>query len=134
MRVLLIDRTIGNWYSLGLASGLRSRGVETVLGGPAKFDNSYDVVPVYPRAEVRGHRVAKLCDTAPGILMMRRLLRGFKPDVLHVQWASALDVLYVHLARRMTSAKIVFTVHNPEKRSESDADPWQLRLLPLTDS
>src|SRR5436305_718150 len=133
MRVLLIDRAIGNWYSLGLANGLRAHGVNVLLGGPARLDEQFDLVPVYPRGDVRGQRLAKLYDTVRGLMRMLSTLRRFRPDVLHVQWASALDLLYVRLAKKISNPVVVFTVHNPAQRSDSDADAWQHRLLPLTD-
>ena len=34
MRVLILDRSVGNPYSLGLASGLRGLGEEKTVGGP----------------------------------------------------------------------------------------------------
>jgi glycosyltransferase involved in cell wall biosynthesis len=133
MRVLLIDRAIGNWYSIGLANGLRAHGIDVLIAGPAKFEDSVDVVPVYPRGGVRGQRLAKLYDTAPGVAKMLNVLRQFRPDVLHVQWASALDLLYVRLAQAISKPRVAFTVHNPAPRGDSDIDSWQPRLLPLTD-
>jgi glycosyltransferase involved in cell wall biosynthesis len=141
MRVLLIDRTLTNGYTLGLAAGLRENGVHTVVGGPAAFrwegrDGIGAVTAVYARYGMRRRWVAKAADLPGAVARMAALLARFKPDVVHLQWASALDHVYARAARELIGAVVVFTVHNPRMRAQvrTEVDSWLQRTLPLADA
>lgn len=121
MRVLLVDRSVGSTYTLGLVSGLEEIGVQSILAGPAGFP---DVLPVMPRSGHRGNFGRKAADLPIGLGRLVHALRAFRPDIVHVQWSAPFDVLVARIARRLTSAPLVFTAHNPD-----DAIPRQLRLV-----
>jgi glycosyltransferase involved in cell wall biosynthesis len=135
VRVLLLDRGLGNPYSLGLASGLRSAGAQVALGGPVAKP-APDAFAVYPRYGMRGQRMSKAFDVPRAVLELARLVRRFRPEIVHFQWASALDLAYARLLRRLTRARLVFTVHNPIVRAGDEAPGLirQARLLGLADA
>lgn len=119
MKVLILDRSIGNGYSLGLASGLRAAGAQVALAGSAR-SGAADVHPVYPRAGVAGQRPRKALDLAFGALRLAVLLWRFRPDVVHAQWAASIDLAYVRFARAVSGGPVVYTAHNPIARLGED--------------
>ena len=119
MNVLILDRAVGNGYSLGLAAGLRATGVNVVLGAAAASgaDRAY---PVYPRAGVAGRRLRKSLDLVSGVVRLLAIVLRLKPDVVHVQWPTSLDLAYLRLVRVFSRASIVYTAHNPVPRLGED--------------
>lgn len=115
MRVLLLDRAVGNPYSRGLAQGLTQAGVSVRLAGPAQCP-SEGILAVFPRSGVVGHRCRKLLDLIAGAARFLRAMVSFQPHVLHVHWEQPLDVLYAWLGW-LSGARIVYTAHNPGPRS-----------------
>jgi len=134
VRVLLVDRSITNGYVLGLARGLRVNEVEVLVGGPAHYGEP-TVLPLYPRVGVPGKRVSKLSEAVGGMFRFQHLLVSRRPDFLHVQWPTDLDVAYAVLAKRIFRVPLAYTVHNPTGRvNQPEPHPTnQRRLISLAD-
>jgi len=114
VRVAVLDRNMGiNPYAFGLAEGLRETGHEVLLGSAAGsgVDGSR---AVYPRTGVGGRKARKLAEALAGLAEAVRCLRPFRPDVVHFQWTSPLDLLLqAALSRAVPDAAFVVTVHRP---------------------
>jgi peptidoglycan/xylan/chitin deacetylase (PgdA/CDA1 family) len=112
MRVAVLDRNMGvNRYALGLAEGLRESGHEVLIGTAAGAG-----IPaahaVYPQAGVGGRHARKLVEVATGVAEAIRCLCAFRPDVVHYQWTSPLDLLLqTAVSRAVPAAASVVTVH-----------------------
>jgi glycosyltransferase involved in cell wall biosynthesis len=120
VRVLILDRTVqSSPQALGLADGLRANGVEVLVGGPAGFVQR-GVVQVYPRPGGQGQRVKQLVELATGGYRLLRLLRGFRPDVVHFQWARPVDYALARVTRLAWRGPLVFTSHVPVERIPGD--------------
>lgn len=111
MRMLLLDRGVGNPHQLGLATELSSGSDTCLVGGPRAFEHPL-MHGVFPRSLVRGHRLLKLLDVPPAVSTFSRLLRRYRPDVLHVQWPGTLEGHYARRGLRFGTA-LVYTVHEP---------------------
>jgi glycosyltransferase involved in cell wall biosynthesis len=117
MRVAVLDRNMGvNPYSLGMAEGLRELGHSVLIGTAAGVANGH---AFYPRAGVEGRRARKLAETAAGMARAARMLRAFRPDVVHLQWTDSLDRLAQSVARAAApDAASVVTVHRLGGRTQ----------------
>ena len=129
MRVLIFDRGTATHYTVGLAMGLRRAGAEVLIAGPPNSSEPY-VVPVYPRAMVAGHSTAKAVEALKGAVNWWRLVRRWRPDVLHFQWSRLPNYAMARMSSRLIGAPVVLTVHNPVSRGE----PWQSEMVLAADS
>jgi glycosyltransferase involved in cell wall biosynthesis len=125
MRVLLLDRAVENPYTLGLAEGLSARGVDVTIGGP-KDAGHHGVVPVYPSLRAVRSTSAKAREGATALAAFLRQLRSFQPDVVHFQWLTRPDLLYLALARTLRRP-VVLTVHEPASRAGGETAEWRRR-------
>lgn len=134
MRVLLTDHHLASGYTLGLASGLRANDVEVRIGAQAKSGDP-SVTAIYPRSWVQMQRFRKTLDAAIGAFSFQRLLATMRPDVLHLQWPTPLDLVYALEAKRIWRMPIVYTVHNPVNRvgDVGRGPAIQERLIDLAD-
>jgi glycosyltransferase involved in cell wall biosynthesis len=131
VRVLMLDRGVANPYSRGLVGGLRSIGADVVLAGPAGFEDE-NVVPVFSRAGVPGQKVSKGLDGVVGVGNLARVLAELRPNVLHFQWGTFHNYAMARTLRPLTSAALVFTVHNPTARDTGYR--WQPSMIALADA
>jgi glycosyltransferase involved in cell wall biosynthesis len=112
-RVLLVDRgATGNPHALGLAAGLRGHGHEVRIGGPAA-EPAEGMTAVFPRGDVKGHRIAKGASVPAALARFRSLVEEFRPDVVHFNWPTPVDDVYRRWVRGRTSSAIVYTAHEP---------------------
>lgn len=134
MRVLLTDHQLASGYTLGLAMGLRTDGVEVCIGAPAKTGVS-SATAIYPRSGVPKQRIRKACDGIMGTARFQRLLAIRRPDVLHIQWPMVEDAAYAIEAKRLYRLPLVYTVHNPVRRINDygRGATIQSRLIRLAD-
>lgn len=141
MRVLLIDHSLLNGYTLGLAGGLHANGVQVWVGGPANSGEQplpgeeQRVTAIYPRSGVPGQRARKAGEAAIGAASFPCLLASARPDICHLQWPTALNATYALLAKRLSRIPLVYTVHNPTGRVK-EPEPHQEtqdRLIALAD-
>lgn len=125
MRVLLLDRAVENPYTLGLAQGLSARGVNAVIGGPRDCAH-LGIDPVYPalRAERRGP--AKAAEIAGALHAFVRVMRHFRPDVVHFQWFTRPDVLYLGVVKSLR-CPAALTVHEAVSRAGGETAAWRRR-------
>jgi glycosyltransferase involved in cell wall biosynthesis len=115
-RVLLMDRGVtGNPHALGLAAGLRAHGLDVRIGGPAA-DPAEGMTAVFPRGDVKGHRIAKGASLPAALRRFRSLLEEFRPDIVHFNWPTPLDGLYRRWVRGRGPSAIVYTAHEPLRR------------------
>jgi glycosyltransferase involved in cell wall biosynthesis len=132
MRVLLGDRALISGYTLGLAAGLRSSGVEAWIGGPADLaDNGVTVL--YPRADSVDRRLLKICEGLTGTARCHQILARH-PHLLHLQWPTTLDATYALAAKRVYGIPLVYTVHNVGRAT--DPAPYEImqrRFIALAD-
>jgi glycosyltransferase involved in cell wall biosynthesis len=119
MRVLVVDRGVLNPYSVGLVRGLRSLNVSSELAGPSGSQHE-GIHPVFPRYGVRGQRFRKAAEAPAGLARFLGVLIRYRPQVVHFQWATRMDLVYFYLVSRLSNAAIAFTVHNPAPRSEAE--------------
>ena len=131
LRVLIFDRTAStNPYSRGLADGLGRLGAKVTVAGPARGPDG--VMPLYPRAGMRGHRLAKAMDGIIGVGRLALLVANDRPDVLHFQWATSYNYAIAQTLKRLTGARTVFTVHLPEPRI--GVSRWQRLMVRDSDA
>ena len=116
-RVLIFDRSLSNHYSVGLAIGLRNLGADVRIAGPRSSTESF-VVPVYPREGISGRKPAKAVESLNGAAHWWRLVRRWRPDVLHFQWSGLPNYALARASLKLTAAPLILTVHNPVPRGE----------------
>ncbi len=141
MRVLLMDHSLLNGYTLGLAAGLRANGVRVWVGGPANSGEQrvpggeQRVTAIYPRSGTPGQRARKAGEAAIGAASFPGLLASARPDVCHIQWPTALNATYALLAKRLGRIPLAYTVHNPTGRVKAPEphQETQDRLVALAD-
>jgi glycosyltransferase involved in cell wall biosynthesis len=131
LRVLIFDRTAStNPYSRGLADGLERLGANVTVAGPARAPDG--AMPLYPRAGMRGHRLAKGIDGIVGVGRLAQLVATDQPDVLHFQWATSYNYAIAQTLKPLTGARTVFTVHLPEPRA--GVSRWQRLMVRDSDA
>jgi glycosyltransferase involved in cell wall biosynthesis len=137
LRILIFDRGLDNPYSLGLATGLERVGMSVRIAGPNRFPPQPGdrpvIVAVYPREGVQGQKIAKAGDAIAGVRRLVRLVRTFRPDVLHFQWPGLPDYLIARTLKSTTDARLAMTVHNPVPRG-GGGYVYQARMVRLADT
>src|SRR5438105_13109093 len=132
MRVVLADYNLVNGYTLGLATGLRQHGVDVLVAGPAD-DGEPDGISIYRRGAAPGDRLTKAIEATMGVAHLRRILRE-RPDVVHLQWCTTLNVAYAVAATRLYGLPLAYTVHNFQRSTDpARQDLLQGRLIALAD-
>ena len=91
------------------------------------------IVAVYPREGVPGQKIAKTGDAVAGIRRLVRLVRSFRPDVLHFQWPGLPDYSMARTLKSTTDARLAMTVHNPVPRG-GGGYIYQNRMVRLADT
>jgi beta-1,4-mannosyltransferase len=132
VRVLIADRALLNGYTLGLAIGLRSNGIETWIGGPAKWRDA-NVTSLYPRGDLSGQRLLKAGDAVAGSARFNRTMLR-RPDLLHLQWPTGLDATYALAAKYVYRVPVAYTVHNFGRATDGTRyEAIQRRFIVLAD-
>src|SRR5450755_755109 len=105
MHVLILDRSLGNSYTFGLAGGLREHEVHVAVAGPVNWP-SVGVLPFYRRnSPANNARVAKAAESALGVARAARYARSARPDVLHLQWPAANDIALARVVTTLSHAR-----------------------------
>lgn len=125
MRVLLLDRAVENPYTLGLAEGLEARDVNVMIGGPRDCAHP-TVEAVYPALRAKRSRAAKSREIAGALRRFAGVMRRFRPDVVHFQWFTRPDLLYLGVARSLR-IPVVLTVHEAVSRAGGETADWRRR-------
>jgi glycosyltransferase involved in cell wall biosynthesis len=125
MNVLILDRSLGNSYSLGLAGGLRAHGVDAAVAGPANWPSDR-VMPFYRRGTPAGEaRAAKIGESVVGVWRAARYGLSARPEILHLQWPAANDIVLARAVATTSRVLTVFTLHNPTPRHPTEHDRFQ---------
>jgi glycosyltransferase involved in cell wall biosynthesis len=115
MKIIMVDASVGNDYSVCLCNSLTKKGMDVTLVAPQNKEitvpHHFKVLKLSPSKEANRSRIGKLFSYMNYFRRLFRLTAG-KNKIVHYQFFRRRDEIVFYLFLKLTGRKLYHTAHN----------------------